>query len=75
MTDGKNQGEGVVENAKKLRERGVRVIVVGVGKAVLDVQLEQIAGKKENVFKVDSFKGLEPVVAELIPASCPRPAR
>ena len=31
MTDGKNQGEGVVENAKKLRERGVRVIVVGVG--------------------------------------------
>ena len=53
----------------------MRVIVVGVGKAVLDVQLEQIAGKKENVFKVDSFKGLEPVVAELIPASCPRPAR
>lgn len=71
MTDGKSKGD-VVPPAQRLREKGVRVIVVGVG-SVDPIQLEQIAGVKENVFLVPTFKGLEPVIAKLIPASCPRP--
>ncbi len=71
MTDGKSKGD-VGPPALRLREKGVRVIVVGVGN-VDQRQLEKIAGVEENVFKVSTFKGLEPVVVKLIPASCPRP--
>ena len=71
MTDGKSKVD-VVPPAQRLREKGVRVIVVGVG-SVDPIQLEQIAGVKENFFLVPTFKGLEPVIAKLIPASCPRP--
>jgi Mg-chelatase subunit ChlD len=71
MTDGKSKGN-VAPPAQRLRDKGVRVIVVGVGN-VDQRQLEQIAGVEENVFKVPTFKGLEPVIAKLIPASCPRP--
>lgn len=73
MTDGKSHGDVVVP-AQRLREKDVRVIAVGVGK--VDVkQLEQITGVTENVFRVSNFKELEPVIGELIPASCPRPKR
>ena len=71
MTDGKSKGD-VAPPAQRLREKDVRVIVVGVGN-VDKKQLEQIAGVEENVFTVPTFKGLEPVIAKLIPASCPRP--
>lgn len=73
MTDGKSKGD-VVPPAQRLRNKGVRVIVVGVGKVDPD-QLEQIAGVEKNVFIVPTFKHLEPVIAKLIPASCPRPDR
>ena len=71
MTDGKSKGD-VAPPAQRLREKDVRVIVVGVDN-VDKKQLEQIAGVEENVFTVPTFKGLEPVIAKLIPASCPRP--
>ena len=73
MTDGKSKGD-VVPPAQRLREKGVRIIAVGVGN-VDPVQLQQIAGVEDNVFLVQTFKGLEPVIAKLIPASCPRPRR
>ena len=73
MTDGKSKGN-VAPPAQRLREKDVRTIVVGVGN-VDPAQLELIAGVKDNVFEVPTFKGLEPVIAKLIPASCPRPKR
>ena len=73
MTDGKSSGD-VGPPAQRLREKGVRVLAVGVAKAN-QKQLETITKSKENVFKVSNFKELEPVIRELIPASCPRPKR
>lgn len=72
-TDGKSKGD-VLPPARLLQAKGVRIIVVGVGKVDRN-QLVKIAGVKKNVFIVDTFKGLEPVIAELIPASCPRTRR
>lgn len=73
MTDGKSRGD-VVPSAQQLHSKGVRVMVVGVG-SVYPKQLEQIAKEKKNLFIVSDFKRLEPVISELIPASCSRSRR
>ena len=75
LTDGKNKGPEIGPAAKKLREKNVRVIAVGVGPKINAEQLKEAAGTDGNVFEVTTFKALGPVIAKLIPASCPRPDR
>lgn len=62
LTDGSQTQDAGAEDpgdvAKELRDRGIRVLSVGIGKGVNTTELAHIAGGKENVFSAASFDQL-----------------
>ena len=62
LTDGTqtqdNDAEDPAVVAKELRDRGIRVISIGIGKGVNPTELAGISGDQSNVFSADSFDQL-----------------
>lgn len=73
ITDGKSWDEvETKEQAQKLRDTGVTVYAIGVGKEVKEVELESIANSPmENfVFSVDDFAALSELRGALAAKTC-----
>ncbi|XP_073340800.1 collagen alpha-6(VI) chain-like [Pagrus major] len=68
ITDGESEDE-VEETADLLRELGVNVFAVGVGD-VHDLELLQISGTPERVFKVSNYKALPFIKDDIIDKMC-----
>jgi len=62
LTDGTQTKDAGAEDpadvAKELRDKGVRVISIGIGKGVNPTELARIAGDQSNVFSAPSFDEL-----------------
>jgi len=62
LTDGSQTQDSDAEDpavvAQELRQEGVRLLVVGIGKGVNPTELERIAGDKSRVFGASSFDEL-----------------
>lgn len=73
LTDGKTSSRSIpypkaLEKAKKL---GIKVIAIGVGRAVDENELTQIAmGKSENVLKVNDFDDLVTKIKSIVKSFC-----
>ena len=76
MTDGiQTPGPGVepLDTAVlPLREKGVRVLAVGVGPRVDRSELEDLVTSQDDVFQMSSFQELLNKSAELLEVVCPR---
>ena len=76
LTDGSQTQDAGAEDpgdvAQELRDKGIRVLTVGIGKGVNSTELAHIAGGKENVFSADSFDQLvsQEFIEEVISAKC-----
>ena len=62
LTDGTQTKDAGAEDpadvAKELRDKGIRVISIGIGKGVNPTELARIAGDQSNVFSAPSFDEL-----------------
>uniref|UniRef100_A0A7M5UX15 VWFA domain-containing protein n=1 Tax=Clytia hemisphaerica TaxID=252671 RepID=A0A7M5UX15_9CNID len=62
LTDGSQTKDAGAEDpsdvAKELRDKGIRVISIGIGKGVNPTELARIAGDQSNVFSASSFDEL-----------------
>ena len=62
LTDGSQTQDAGAEDpadiAKELRDKGIRVISIGIGKGVNPTELARIAGDQSNVFSASSFDEL-----------------
>lgn len=62
LTDGSQTQDAGAEDpgdvAEELRQSGIRLITIGIGKGVNTTELAHIAGKPENVFSAASFDEL-----------------
>lgn len=62
LTDGSQTKDAGAEDpavvARELRQEGIRLLVVGIGKGVNPTELERIAGDKSKVFIASSFDEL-----------------
>lgn len=62
LTDGSQTKDAGAEDpatvARELRQEGVRLLVVGIGKGVNPTELERIAGDKTSVFTASTFDQL-----------------
>lgn len=50
--------EDPADVAEEMRQKGIKIIVVGMGKQVKEKDLRKIAGKKSNLFIAKSFSDL-----------------
>ena len=62
LTDGSQTQDSGAEDpsvvAEELRQEGIRLLVVGIGKGVNTTELARIGGRKSNVFSASSFDEL-----------------
>ncbi|XP_078098464.1 collagen alpha-6(VI) chain-like [Mustelus asterias] len=72
ITDGKSQDD-VSMSAAELRQRGIEIYAVGVGKAD-QVQLQQMAGTIERVFHTENFDALSEIKYRVIRDMCAKEA-
>lgn len=56
-----------------MKDKGIAVYSLGVGKRVDSVQLRQIASSDSNVFRSAGFDELVEVVRPIVQESCPKP--
>lgn len=68
MTDGISQ-DGVVRPSRDLRNTGVRILALGIGKKFRRVQLIQMAASRRYVFNAD-FRSLSRVVRSIKRTAC-----
>lgn len=70
LTDGEHTESGdPIATAARIRGEGVQIFGLAVGEARLD-QISGIAGGDENVFLVENFAGLLPLLTNLLDRSC-----
>ena len=75
FTDGQATDRSLaLRNAKKLKDRNVRIIAIGAGPKREDFrsQLEAIASHTSDVFMAD-FDNLESIVKNIVNEVCPEP--
>lgn len=74
LTDGEMNDGGSVPDlkdaAKRLRERGVRVLVVGIGQNVSEVQLRYMTVSDDDIFKPADFGKLQQQLSKLVKKAC-----
>lgn len=75
ITDGDSQ-DNVKPAADLLKNLGIEVFTIGIGN-VHDVELLQIAGVRERLFRVENFNGLDQIKSKVVDTICdskpPRP--
>ncbi|KAM9187607.1 collagen alpha-5(VI) chain [Dugong dugon] len=70
ITDGESHDSSLLnDTALKLRNKGITIHAVGVGKAVRE-ELEAIAGSKENIMHVEDFNKLKDIYLPLQEVLC-----
>uniref|UniRef100_A0ACB8FUU2 Uncharacterized protein n=1 Tax=Sphaerodactylus townsendi TaxID=933632 RepID=A0ACB8FUU2_9SAUR len=70
MTDGKSR-DSVNEAAIALRNYGIRIFTVGIGKNIAEsLELDQIAGRSDRVFRVNNFNELKTIEKRIIKEIC-----
>ncbi|KAM9601157.1 LOW QUALITY PROTEIN: collagen alpha-5(VI) chain [Trichechus inunguis] len=70
ITDGEAHDRSLLDDtALKLRNKGITIHAVGVGKAVTE-ELEAIAGNKENIMHVENFNKLKDIYLSLQEVLC-----
>lgn len=72
-TDAKTKGsvnELLVEASQPLKDKGIRVISLGIGRRVNRESLEAIAASKDSVFTASSFNALRTMVRKLKKGTC-----
>ena len=57
--------------SRGLKNKGVKVFSLGIGRNVDRTQLNDIASSNDNVFTAASFGGLAPVAETIVQNSCP----
>ena len=57
--------------SKRIKDKGVEVFALGVGRGVNVDQLRQIASSNDNVFTSPGFEELVNVVKPIVEKSCP----
>lgn len=73
LTDGRSNDPGLTaQEAKLLKESGVLVTTVAIGRDILNSELQAIATLPEDVFHVDHFDALEAIEAEFTKQTCNR---
>ncbi|ELT96727.1 hypothetical protein CAPTEDRAFT_109203 [Capitella teleta] len=73
ITDGQsNEAQATKRQAQLLRDAGVHVFAIGVGRNVAEEELEAIASQpsSSHVFMVDSFQALESISIVLAARTC-----
>ncbi|XP_046571856.1 collagen alpha-4(VI) chain-like [Haliotis rubra] len=71
MTDGQSQNTATTKNqAQLLRDKGVKVMAVGIGTGIRSSELNSIASDMQHVFMVAGFDALHDIQTELQQQSC-----
>ena len=71
LTDGKNNGQPPpIDEALKLKNQNVIIIVIGVGSAVEMNELRQIASQDDYVFHPDTFEELNSILDSVLSMAC-----
>ena len=77
ITDGEQTTTGgytpLNEASQGIKDKGIAVYSLGIGKGVDAVQLRQIASSDSNVFTSTGFDELIQVVRPIVKESCPKP--
>ena len=68
MTDGKSQ-DSVVQPSRDLRNAGVRILALGIGRRTRQSQLNQMAMNRRYVFNAD-FRNLHRAVSSIKRTAC-----
>jgi predicted peroxiredoxin len=56
--------------SQPIKDKGVEVWAIGIGSALNEKELKQIASKPSNVLKVTSFENLSKLYFKLVPSVC-----
>ena len=72
FTDGTNtdRNEDLTQYTRKIKNKGITTIAVGVGSDTNATELATIASSKNNVFRLDEFEELKLIIENLTPARC-----
>jgi len=72
FTDGTNtdRNEDLTQYTRKIKNKGITTIAVGVGSDTNATELATIASSKNNVFRLDEFEELKLIIENLTPAQC-----
>lgn len=57
--------------SRALKDKGVKVYSLGIGKTVNRDQLSETASSSSKVFTASSFSELAPIAMEIVQSSCP----
>jgi len=68
ITDGESTDD-IKEPAKHLKEKGVDVVTIGVGKSFSKTQIQEIASTEEEVFEID-FEHIQNLVRKILEQAC-----
>ena len=61
------------EASQGIKDKGVTVFALGIGRSVDSGQLRQIASSDDKVFKSTGFDDLVEIVKPIVQKSCPSP--
>jgi len=77
LTDGQSNVSPLltIPNAQLIKDRGISIVSVGVGKTLSQKELEGIASNKDDVYNVDDYDGIFQILDELTITACKQPAR
>lgn len=72
FTDGSNtdRNEDLTEYTRKIKDKGIKTIAVGVGTDINATELATIASSQNDVFRLDEFEELKFIIENLTPAQC-----
>ena len=71
LTDGESdRGQNVPGAAQSARDQSIEMFAFGIGSNINEIELLQIAGSPERVFRIDSFSNIDDVKAMITRGSC-----
>lgn len=70
FTDGKPNGQNPITIAKKLKDMGVKIVTVGIGKGSDFDVLTKIASKPSYVFKLQGFDYMKEAINKMVKVVC-----
>jgi len=66
LTDGEsNNGQDVPTAAQSARNQSIEMLAFGIGSGINETELLQIAGSQDRVFRIDKFKNIYDVRAQI----------
>ena len=66
LTDGESDsGQDVPEAAQSARDQSIKMLAFGIGSGINERELLEIAGSQDGVFRIDRFKNIDDVQAQI----------